>query len=235
MKAVDLTGQKFSKLLVLSRAGIKKSGNLKWLCLCDCGASLVTVGSRLLSGETKSCGCLKKEPAMHANLPGQRFGRLIVLSKAEAYVDGRSKWLCQCDCGKQKVIGLKALRSGNTQSCGCLASEKSSERRLTHGHTRHHQPSSTYLSWHSMRQRCLNPNDPDYSRYGGRGIIVCERWEDFQNFLTDMGERPEGLTLERIENDGNYSPDNCIWATRKQQANNRQDAWIARRGKPKAG
>ncbi len=93
-----------------------------------------------------------------------------------------------------------------------------------HGHRpKYSKPSPTYISWRNMRQRCQNPNHPDYEDYGGRGIKVCKRWKDFVNFLTDMGERPEGLTLDRINNDGNYEPDNCRWATLKQQAQNQRD------------
>ena len=153
------------------------------------------------------------------DLVGQRFGRLIVIR-----FDGRDKWrksywLCRCDCGKEKIIGGNNLRSGNTKSCGCLAKNNA----LKHGHTIKGKGTRTYESWHSMIQRCTNPKDKRYKDYGGRGITVCERWlNSFPNFLEDMGDRPKGHQIDRMNNDKGYHKSNCLWVTPKQNSRNRR-------------
>lgn len=149
------------------------------------------------------------------NLVGQRFGRLVVLRAFESDARGNSRWLCQCDCGNQYIGHAYRLRRGGTQSCGCLVIET----HTTHGM----RNTKVYKVWDSMHQRCSNPNTRGYANYGGRGIRVCRRWRSFANFYADMGE-PNGLTLDRIDNDKGYSPNNCRWATWKTQANNRRTA-----------
>lgn len=149
---------------------------------------------------------------------GQRFGRLVVTGPAEKLGKYVSH-LCRCDCGREKRVLRQSLLNGATRSCGCRARERASETHRKHGGSR----SPEYRSWKSMIERCTSEAHPAYHRYGGRGITVCEAWRKFENFLVDMGERPEGTTLDRIDNDRGYEPGNCRWSTAKDQALNRHD------------
>lgn len=151
---------------------------------------------------------------------GEKFGQLTVIRKARAEIrpNGarRACYRCECRCGQQVTARADNLRSGNTSSCGCLRAE------IEHGHCRQSVKSRTYASWNMMLQRCTNPKATGYALYGGRGITVCDRWRTFDLFLEDMGERPPGTSIDRIDNYGNYEPANCRWATPSQQTHNQR-------------
>jgi hypothetical protein len=153
---------------------------------------------------------------------GQRFARLIALSVAERAKNGNEQWSFQCDCGNTTIARTVDVRRGFKRSCGCLMKETSAltaKMNATHGMV----GTSEYNTWAHIIQRCTNPLNSGWKCYGARGISVCERWLKFENFLADMGQRPAPhLSIDRINNDGNYEPSNCRWATRKQQMNNRQ-------------
>jgi hypothetical protein len=157
------------------------------------------------------------------DLTGKNFGRLTVLafherrgSRADVY------WRCVCVCGNEAVVRAGHLRSGATQSCGCLSREVTSARNFRHGEARTGKVTSEYETWCNM----LHPNDSRYKWYGGRGITVSKRWHKYKNFLSDMRRRPLGKTLDRIDNDGKYGRGLCRWATPKEQANNRRDGYL---------
>lgn len=162
------------------------------------------------------------------DLTGQRFGRLVVVDRAGSNSKREAKWRCQCDCGRYSFVSSYNLRSGNTNSCGCLSAEKSALRITTHSMSRYR----LHGVWCGMKQRCLNPNHERYRQYGGRGITICDEWlhsfQAFYDWAMANGydeNAPRGqCTIDRIDNDKGYSPDNCRWVDMKVQRHNRSDS-----------
>lgn len=165
---------------------------------------------------------------------GNVYGRLTVIHRGVSVITSgkpQTMWVCVCICGKETTVIGSSLRLGFTQSCGCFSSDKAKQTHTTHGCSPRVGASQTYHIWESMRSRCLCPTDKRYSAYGGSGILVCERWADFSNFLEDMGEKPEGMTLDRIDGTLGYTKENCRWATTMEQVCNRSvSIWVVRDG-----
>lgn len=217
MKSPDETGKRYGLLQVLERAESKVLSNgakyAQWLCKCDCGTVKEVYASFLRSGQVKSCGCLRSAPTV--DWTGQRQGKLTIVTRAPDGVTKSGKktilWNCVCDCGNKLVLKNTGLRDG-ASSCGC------SNNYITHMHTSGDLHTPTYTSWDAMLQRCLNPKCHAYDEYGGAGIRVDEDWKDFSKFLEDMGEKPDGTSLNRINGAPIYSKATCEWATFSIQA-----------------
>jgi hypothetical protein len=155
---------------------------------------------------------------------GDKFGRLTVLARRPNEPGQSSMWLCQCECGNKPVVRASTLKSGGTRSCGCLRSEITAKRNRSFNFKHGLCSAPIYAVWMSMVARCRNPKNAAYPYYGGRGIKVCRRWLTFENFHADMAPRPDGLTLDRIDNNGDYEPGNCRWTDWKTQRTNQRPA-----------
>lgn len=207
-----MEGVKFGKWTAIKKVVGPRRG-LHFECRCECGYVKVIGASVLRKGLSSQCYFCRKVAVITI---GERFGKWQVLSQSEQKTSwGARRYECKCECGAVRIISVGDLRSGKSTQCtSCHISEKNTSHSLS--------KISTYRIWAGIRQRCFNPRHKDYAVYGGRGIIVCESWQNFENFIKDMGVKPDGLEIDRIDVDGNYEPGNCRWVTRKENVANRR-------------
>ena len=232
MKKIDLTGATFGYLTVVSPAETVVQGTryrTMWNCVCKCGNKVVVSTDNLRSGTSRSCGCLAKEhirQRQRIDMTGQRYGRLVVLGMEEP-VNKRTMCKCQCDCGRIVVCRADHIRNEYTTSCGCYRDSIAGQATKTHGDA----DSRLYQVWRAVKSRCYNQNDHAYKYYGGRGIKMCDEWKNSYALFKiwaeangyDWNAERGQCTIDRIDFNGNYCPDNCRWVDMVVQNNNKRN------------
>ncbi len=239
-RLIDLTGQTFYRWTVLGPGNPERvNKQVMWHCRCLCGTERDVASANLIHGYSKSCGCLADESRHKKaeDLTGQKFNRLTVIERDPSSNTKHIKWICRCDCGNTCSVAGDNLKNGHSKSCGCLNSELVTARNkanATHGDTR----TPLYRIWHSMWARCTDPRCASFLRYGARGISVCEEWKDylvFRAWALSVGyDYDPKWTIDRIDPDGDYCPENCRFLTRQQQsATNRHAVRVEYNGETK--
>lgn len=219
MSSSIVAGSEYGHWTVLAAAKVNKDRKATWLCRCKCGKERDVIGRSLIKGRSTSCGCISGHLAAEKtriNLIGQRFGAWMVQRRGSIEDSTQTAWVCLCDCGTERVVVSQSLREGLSKSCGCQKSRMIADSKIQHGRS----GTRAYQTWSDMVRRCTNPDVSNWFLYGGRGIKVCDEWMMFENWNADMGDPPPGLSLERINNDGNYERSNCKWATVAEQNRN---------------
>ena len=232
IKPKDITGLKFGKLTAIKLHHTEKKNNCTkhfWLCKCDCGNEIIVCKQNLTNNNTQSCGCLKEKLLLDTdNIIGKKFGHLTVLKldhKKQIFNSSGKKngwfyyYLCECECGNECIVERKHLLTKHSQSCGCHKVNLLKERTTTHNK----RYTKIYNVWCGIKGRCYNLRQISYKHYGAKGIIMCDEWlNDFMNFYnwSMANGYKEGLSIDRIDINGNYEPSNCRWTDDKTQARN---------------